>query len=276
MNTKMLAIAITAFFLLGFPGISNAISYSANPASGYYDFGDNPDSYQTTLANNGARHEDGTFEWLGIITPDYEDDGQPSVWSDQDDLTGPVPDDEDGVTFLGTYLDQAGTQLYDPNMYWGGLYGKVDILASVSQWDSGRYNQDDLLYVDAWIDWTHDGDYADSGIMPTGQYAGQNWSEHIISFTTDPSTWGQNSMLFPETFLNGWGPPGPMYARFRLSYDEGVNPSAGFKAWGEVEDYGGDVLKHAQAPIPEPATILLLSAGLAGLVAKSRKRFMAK
>jgi len=262
------------FFLLSFPRFSFAIAYSSSPIPGYWDFGDNPDSYRTTLANNGARHQDGTKEWLGERAPDYESDGQPSTVSNLDDSTGPVPDDEDGITFLGTYLDPAGTQLYDPNTYWGGLYGKVNILASVSQWNSGRYSSSKLLYIDAWIDWTHDGDYDDSGIIPIGPYAGQNWSEHIISFTTNPSTWGQNSMLFSLTFLNGWGPPGPMYARFRLSYNEGVNLSFGLKTYGEVEDYGG--LKHPQRPVPEPVTLLLLTTGLVGFAISRRNRFIAK
>jgi len=66
------------------------------------DFGDAPDSaaapgYPTLLMNNGARHVPvGPF--LGLVRPDAEPDGQPTVWADGDDLNPPGGfDDEDGV-----------------------------------------------------------------------------------------------------------------------------------------------------------------------------------
>jgi len=62
------------------------------------DFGDAPNSYGTTLAVNGARHDITPTLHLGLAF-DAEPDGQPSPGADKDDSTG-VPDDEDGVVLL--------------------------------------------------------------------------------------------------------------------------------------------------------------------------------
>lgn len=62
------------------------------------DFGDAPDTYRTTLAVNGARHEATPNLLLGNDV-DIEPDGNPSPTADRDDLTG-VVDDEDGILFL--------------------------------------------------------------------------------------------------------------------------------------------------------------------------------
>ncbi len=52
------------------------------------DFGDAPDSYGTTLANNGARHSAvSTGPILGALR-DTEMDGQPSAGANGDDLNG--------------------------------------------------------------------------------------------------------------------------------------------------------------------------------------------
>jgi len=59
------------------------------------DFGDNPDSYATTWAANGARHLVSPNIYLGPVVPDSEINGQPSSGADGDDVAG--IDDEDGV-----------------------------------------------------------------------------------------------------------------------------------------------------------------------------------
>ncbi|NDV61609.1 hypothetical protein G0Q06_04020 [Puniceicoccales bacterium CK1056] len=68
------------------------------------DFGDAPDqSYQTLLASDGARHiAQGVY--LGQVR-DTELDGQPTALADGDD-NNPAggPDDEDGVTFTGSFV----------------------------------------------------------------------------------------------------------------------------------------------------------------------------
>jgi len=141
--------------------------------------------------------------------------------------------------------------LLDANRYWGGFDGMVDIEVNVSQWDSGRYDETRLLYIDGWFDWSHDGDYDDTGVVSPGTpNQGQPWSEHVVSFSTDPSTWGQNSMTFSPIFIIGEGPNGAIYTRWRVSYNEAPNDSFGPKDYGEVEDYGPVADKDQGKPPP--------------------------
>ena len=63
------------------------------------DYGDAPTAlnYATELADMGPRHQTDTgLPFIGAIGPDNENDGQPTVAADGDDVNGLVPDDEDG------------------------------------------------------------------------------------------------------------------------------------------------------------------------------------
>ncbi|WP_394251465.1 LruC domain-containing protein [Vibrio profundi] len=96
------------------------------------DFGDAPDSYKTTLANNGPRHELDGITWLGTEAPDSEQDGFVSPLSD--DNSG--SDDEwtnGGIGFV-TAVES-------------GLDSRVVVEASTSG------------YLSAWIDWDQDGTF---------------------------------------------------------------------------------------------------------------------
>lgn len=98
------------------------------------DFGDAPDSYSTSLAKNGPRHEiitDGPY--LGSLAPDGEADAMLGLVSD--DYVN--IDDENGIRFV-TGLAR-------------GLNNVVIVNASMSG------------YLQAWFDWNHDGDFADVG-----------------------------------------------------------------------------------------------------------------
>jgi uncharacterized repeat protein (TIGR01451 family) len=66
------------------------------------DFGDAPDTYQTLLASNGARHTIVPGYSLGA-TEDNEADGQPSVGASGDGV------DEDGVSFPAGLLNSCST-----------------------------------------------------------------------------------------------------------------------------------------------------------------------
>nr|WP_086938471.1 LruC domain-containing protein [Thaumasiovibrio occultus] len=95
------------------------------------DFGDAPDSYKTTLASNGPRHELDGMTWLGNIEPDGEAD---AAQSPNDDGSLGI-DDEDGVGFVTSFET--------------GLDSVININASTSG------------YLSAWIDWNRDGDFDD-------------------------------------------------------------------------------------------------------------------
>ncbi|CAM2994972.1 LruC domain-containing protein [Vibrio rarus] len=97
------------------------------------DFADAPDSYFTTLANNGPRHQLDGVTFLGTTAPDGEQDGLIAPLSD--DTTGHA--DENGVGFV-TAIEP-------------GLDSIVNIQASTSG------------YLSAWFDWNQDGDFDDEG-----------------------------------------------------------------------------------------------------------------
>lgn len=97
------------------------------------DFGDAPDSYATSLKENGPRHQLDGLTWLGANAPDGEQDGLLSPVSD--DNSG--IDDESGITFITSITS--------------GLDTAINALASTSG------------YLSAWIDWNQDGDFSDAG-----------------------------------------------------------------------------------------------------------------
>jgi len=118
------------------------------------DFGDAPTAaqagsgtfttdYPVTLAEDGARHLAVGLR-LGS-NRDGESDGAHTANADADDTTG-SPDDEDGVTFPYP-------------LYSGGVdnsFGVVNIDLQNAGDPDYEYN-----YIDAWIDFNHDGDWLD-------------------------------------------------------------------------------------------------------------------
>jgi len=103
------------------------------------DYGDAPQSYPVSLAQDGARHTQRRDFFLGVLH-DVESDGVPSAAASSDDTVAPASvDDEDGVVFPGGAITP-------------GLAQTVQVTASSS---GGR--------LDAWIDFNRDGDWADAG-----------------------------------------------------------------------------------------------------------------
>jgi uncharacterized repeat protein (TIGR01451 family) len=157
--------------------------FSVGPVQ--FDFGDAPDpAYPTLLERGGARHTvvDGFYLGAGV---DDEINAEPNATATGDD-------DEDGVTFTSD-LRQGAT-------------ANVDVVAS----DSG--------YLNAWMDFNADGDWADSG-------------EHIL--TRIPLVTGTNSLSF---LVPGKAVTGTTFARFRFN-STGALAYAGPANDGEVEDY---------------------------------------
>ncbi len=173
------------------------------------EYGDLPDAtagtgnndYQTLRVYNGPRHGVPVtpLVFMGKVI-DTEADGQPTERANGDD-NNQVPDDEDGIIFLGPLVPGDSTQLSF----------------------SGTNNTLDTATLHIWADWNSDGilEYVDSvEIGPMTTVAGQ-----IVNFDVPASA----------TFAGG-----KVFFRFRFTTDTPFNnvPSPnGSAADGEVEDY---------------------------------------
>ncbi len=157
-----------------------------------FDFGDAASSYPVTTAQNGARHLIMGNLTLGTVI-DFEGDGLPSTNALGDDNN--MLADEDGVLF--------STPLY---------IGQVATLKVVRTGGSGN------AYLQGWVDFNKDGDWADAG-------------EKIFNNTI--LLVGSNTLTFtvPSGSTTGF-----TFARFRLSSTSTLSYT-GSASDGEVEDY---------------------------------------
>ena len=161
------------------------------------DFGDAPDDlssastwrYATRLVDDGARHGLTGQLYLGS-TVDGEADGQPSLDALGDDATA---SDEDGVVFLTPLAVCETTEL--------------EVTSSASG------------FLDGWIDWNADGDWADL-------------DERV--FEREPLVAGVNALTLAVPCTST--PVSETFARFRLS-NVGDLDTTGLAFDGEVEDY---------------------------------------
>lgn len=182
------------------------------------DFGDAMDpSYPTLLASTGACHTIVPGVMLGSAI-DWELDGQPTLNADGDDNNTPIGvDDEDGVTL--------------PSVFAAGGNAQVSVVASTAG------------FLDAWIDWNSDGDWADPG-------------EQV--FTSVPLIAGNNVLLVPVPVPPNLVAGGP-HSRWRFTTNAAAAVSyTGWIDHGEVEDYEVrlEVLDFGDAPDPSYPTML--------------------
>ncbi len=182
------------------------ISAPQNPM----EFGDAPDSYGSTLVEDGARHADYSMEWLGLTV-----DGEPDALSE--DLS------DDGLIMDTSHY---------PNR-------RMFATITTSGLGAARYGieADRRLYLNVWIDYNQDGDWDDADelavtcdVAPgtTGQCNGK------------PTNWrhaDQASIQFPIKFRLRSTNEGPTWIRARLTYGEPAGSPTGIAQFGEVEDY---------------------------------------
>ncbi len=171
-----------------------------------YDYGDLPDSYQTTIPG-GARHMVTylTNLYLGAGV-DVEENGVPSALADGDDLAG--TDDEDGMLMLGRWTPGAA----------GGT-----VQATVGK-GAG--------WLLGFIDFNRDGDFADGGDMAVNQAVATNGGPGLDGVYAIPVTVPAGSLSTTNSTV--------LYARFRLFPSAPFLPQlayAGTADNGEVEDY---------------------------------------
>ena len=155
-------------------------------------------NYPTTASRDGARHaiaQDGPY--LGLIPPDAESEGQPTLGADGDDVRG--ADDEDA--FDTPLILTPGETLANATVrYHGGTAG-------------GR--------LSGWIDFNLDGDWDDLG-------------EQVLSdveIDSGPGSMSLSSVTIPANLTDG-----ETFFRLRVSSDIGLTPR-GLASDGEVEDF---------------------------------------
>jgi hypothetical protein len=216
------------------------------------DFGDAPDPpYPTLLANDGARHTNKNFEWIGVDVCGEMDANDP------DD-----PDGEPNLNPVNTDHFDDGVRLFPP--YRPCKPGSVDVAITVCDPWLERWEEKKAVVVNAWFDWENDGNWTSTYTCPGGNPA----NDHItwlsatgpgvaadlpsVNLVVDPNKWTkrpQGCCGVTETFrLKFLVPPTvkyPVWARFRLEYTTDYENLAttingtcqGASEFGEVEDY---------------------------------------
>ena len=218
--------------------------YNADDGSGIVegpspaDYDDLPTPYQTLIAQNGPRHFETGYEWLG---------GCVSI--EERPIMVCLDSCEWGVN-IPTDINPC------PTVSW------MEIIVNTSGMGAARYwdDPDHLLYFHAWIDWTHDfagggGDFADSSwcdYYNMWVYEHINWlntSFYPLIVNGSGQVWvnGPELAILPQTpiltilvpFLAGSNTPyGYTYTRYRLGYGPdrlAVSSPVGKAIYGEVE-----------------------------------------
>ncbi len=179
-----------------------------NDTNNDLDFGDAPTAIQSGFASDypttlpdGARHTTSALV-LGA-TVDSEVNGQPTVDADGDGA------DEDGVRFVTSVVTTSTAATTASVLVTASAPGKLD----------------------AWIDFTRDGDWLDVG-------------ERLFATSVDLVA-GPNIISYP---VPAGASAGDTYARFRFSSAGGLDPT-GPAVDGEVEDYRLAIL-DGSSPVP--------------------------
>ncbi|HRQ37163.1 MAG TPA: SdrD B-like domain-containing protein [Chloroflexota bacterium] len=229
------------------------------------DLGDLPNSYRTTMAADGPRHQVTPGLYLGeTVAPDVDPNGQSTAVADGDDADG--NDDEDGVV-----QSTGGGGAY----HWGLGQGHVTVDVTGTGCLVG------------WVDWDQNGTFDQ---LPTTGVV----SELVLLTPVSNLTNQQFTFTSPTSAAYGGNFPSELFARFRLFPPNDPrfgnmivdgsgcptaanNPTAlnllvgGMAQGGEVEDYRFQFfgptavnLQQIQANV-ETAPFILLSLGMGAL-----------
>ncbi len=200
--------AVAAFLGAGASGLL--------PVNAQQDFGDAPASYLTTQIAGGPFHFVSPSIYLGASV-DGELDGVPGPLAQGDDTAG--SSDEDGVQIYSSGPDRiVGLQV--------GAWSQLQALVH-------RRPVDLPAYLNVWIDFNRDGDFADA-------------NERVLTNVRVTDGLQQLGFFTPLTAV-----PGQTFARIRLG-DLALAPGAGvgiggFGGSGEVEDYRVEITDPSPA-----------------------------
>lgn len=179
------------------------------------DMGDAPETYNTILDSNGARHliidyngNDLTGSMYLGASVNEDIDGQPSVLADSST-------DDDGVAFIDILGSKGSTPITIPTYTLSSSFVN---------------NSGDIAWVGAWLDWNSDGLFDESeGItfsIPADSTVGSvdfTWSNKLYTPPSGDYTYARIRITSDTLFLGDW---------------------KGAKFAGEVEDYGIMAVKN--------------------------------
>ncbi|KPA53167.1 hypothetical protein VT25_08000 [Photobacterium leiognathi subsp. mandapamensis] len=168
---------------------------------GAFDYGDAPDGYNTSSANNGAAHISTSQLYIGDQQADADADGTPDLLALSDD-TNTSPDDEDGINILLPIP-------LDATEYSTIVEATNTTGSPATLW--------------AWIDFNQDGEFDASEAQSIAVPDGTNQGQFTLTWT------GLDSIGL--TF-------GMSYLRTRITTDTlTANDWGGSASDGEVEDF---------------------------------------
>ena len=190
------------------------------------DHGD-MDQDSTEWANLGARHVI-AGPYLGATAPDWEHDGQRTADATGDDTTG--VDDEDGLSITDWWGAETTSLIQGEVTTFTITINVPDVTAAMDE---------ALLY--AWIDFTGDGDFIDSGSETQGAttYA---WNEYLLQGVSfDEGAHSYSFEVYVPRMADGstYIDTDTINLRFRVvNASDGWSPAIDTTAYsGEVEDY---------------------------------------
>ena len=240
-----------------------------------FDFGDAPDSFMTTLADDGARHR-GTGPLLGTLR-DIESNGFPTAAADGDDLDNEA--DEDGV-MLAVLMPGQTDAAFTVNVSNAAAGAMLD--AWVDFDNSGTWSAAEQIATNVAVSngpniVTFDvpaaavvGDAVArfrlstaGGLMTTGLAADGEVEDHLVTIS-QPLDFGDAPTPFPTTFANDGARhvgSGPVLGALRDLETDGFPTAA---ADGDDLDNEGDedgVLLSALNPGQNGATFTVTVAG---------------
>ncbi|WP_305372398.1 L-type lectin domain-containing protein [Photobacterium leiognathi] len=188
-------------------------------ASNTIDLGDAPDTYKTTIANNGPVHDYSSGLTLGSTSTDSEYSVTPNATADTDDTTG--SDDETGInTPLPVYFSNSGTY-------------SIDIAANNSSGSTAT--------LVAWLDINGDGQFSSNEVVDELHVAANGTPFSNSAFSADNYPTGNNNLTNKVTLT--WNnitalTAGPVALRVRIANTSlTADDWFGYAVGGEVEDY---------------------------------------